>query len=105
MQEAHISKFSGHFAKRGYWRPGMRTDVRTYCQSCLVCATKHGTGHDCRPQLQNIPVNGPFHRVGVDVVQLPLTQAGNKYAFVFIDYHTKWVEVFAMADQTAETVA
>ena len=113
MREAHSGKFSGHFAekriydllRRSYWWPGMRTDVRTYCRSCLVCATKRGTGRVCRPPLQNIPVSGPFHRVGVDVVQLPLTQAGNKYAVVFIDYLTKWVEVFAVADQTAETVA
>ena len=69
------------------------------------CATKCGTERVCRPPLQSIPVGGPFHRVGVDVVQLPLTQAGNKYAVVFIDYLTKWVEVFAVPDQTAETVA
>ena len=59
----------------------------------------------CSPPLQSIPVNGPFHTVGVDIVQLPLTQAGNKYAVIFIDYLTKWVEVFAVAEQSAETVA
>ena len=113
MQEAHSGKFSGHFGekriydllRRSYWWPGMRTDVRAYCRACLVCATKRGTGRICRPPLQSIPVNGPFHRVGVDIVQLPLTQAGNKYAVVFIDYLTKWVEVFAVAEQSAETVA
>ena len=70
-----------------------------------MCATKRGTGHICKPPLQGIPLSGPFHRVGVDIVQLPLTQEGNKYAVVFIDYLTKWVEVFVIADQTAETVA
>lgn len=43
--------------------------------------------------------------VGVDVLQLPPSFNGNKYAIVFMDYFTKWPEVFATSDQTAETVA
>ena len=35
------------------------------------------------PHLQPIPVGGPFHRVAVDVLQLPLTTSGNKYVLVF----------------------
>ena len=41
----------------------------------------------------------------MDVLQLPLTLDGNQYAVVFIDYPTKWVEVFAISDQKAETIA
>ena len=43
--------------------------------------------------------------VGVDVLQLPKTKRGNKYAVVFMDYLTKWPEVFAVPDQTAPTIA
>lgn len=43
--------------------------------------------------------------MGVDVLQLPLTFEGNQYAVVFIDYLTKWVEVFAVPNQTAQTIA
>lgn len=56
-------------------------------------------GRAIRPTL---PVGGPFHRVGVDVLQLPLTLEGNQYAVVFM---TKWVEVFAIPNQKAETIA
>ena len=52
-----------------------------------------------------IPVSGPFDRVGVDVVQFPTSYNGNKYAVVFVDYLTKWPEVFAVPDQTADTIA
>ena len=83
----------------------MRADVSKYCRSCLVCASRKGSGHTNRPELQPIPVGGPFHRVGVDVLQLPLTLDNNQYAVVFIDYLTKWVEVFAVPDQKAETIA
>ena len=33
-----------------------------------------------------IPVDGPFHRIVVDVLQLPLTARGNRYVVVFLDY-------------------
>ena len=48
-----------------------------------------------RPPLLPIPVGGAFHRVGVDIMELPLTVNGNRYVITFIDYLTKWVESFA----------
>lgn len=39
------------------------------------------------------------------MLQLPVTKQGNKYAIVFVDYLTKWPEVYAKADQTAPTIA
>ena len=58
-----------------------------------------------KPLLTPTPVGGPFDRVGVDVLQLPLSRQGNRYAVVFMDYLTKWPEVFAVPDQTALTIA
>lgn len=52
-----------------------------------------------------IPVAGPFDKVGVDVLQLPKSFEGNQYAIVFVDYLTKWPEVFAVKDQSALTIA
>ena len=76
--------------------------MRRYCRSCLVCASRKGTGRAIRPALQPLPVGGAFQRIGVDVLQLPQTLDGNQYA---VDYLTKWVEVFAVPNQTAETIA
>ncbi len=39
------------------------------------------------------------------MLQLPLTFDGNRYVVAFIDYLTKWVEAFAVPDQSAETIA
>ncbi len=41
----------------------------------------------------------------VDVIQFPPTYDGNRYAVVFMDYLTKWPEVYPTSDQTAETIA
>ena len=113
LREAHGGCFAGHFAerrafellKRRYWWRTMRTDVRRHCRSCLICASRDGTGRPLRPNLQPIPVSGPFNRIGVDVLQLPHTYNGNRYAIVFSDYLTKWPEVFRSPDQKAETIA
>ena len=113
LHEAHGGRFAGHFSekrvydllRRYYWWSGMRADVRHHCRECIVCASRRGTGKATRPPLQPIPVGGPFHRVGVDILQLPTSFEGNKYAVVFLDYLTKWAEVFAVQDQTAKTVA
>lgn len=51
-----------------------------------------------------IEVSGPFHRVGVDNMELPHTVNGNCYVISFVDYLTKWVESFATSNQTSETI-
>ena len=63
--------------------------MRRHCHACLVCASRKGTDRASRPPLQPIPVGGPFHRVGVDILKLPTSFEGNQYAVVFLDYLTK----------------
>ena len=82
----------------------MRSNIIRWCQACLVCASWQ-VGQRIRPPLTPIPVAGPFDRVGVDVLHFPKSAAGNQYAVVFVDYLTKWPEVFATSDQTALTIA
>ena len=69
-----------------------------------MCASRR-VGTAVTPPLAPIPVSGPFDRVGVDIIQFPKSYNGNQYAVVFVDYLTKWPEVFATADQTALTIA
>ena len=69
-----------------------------------MCAT-HNPGRAARPPLSPIPVSGPFDRVGVEVIQFPRSSKGNQYAVLFVDYLTKWPEVFAVPDQSSATIA
>ena len=41
----------------------------------------------------------------MDVVQFPKSKKGCKYAIVFIDYLTKWVEVLPDVDQSVLIIA
>ncbi len=112
MQEAHGGKFAGHFSARGtysmldqrYWWDGMFRDVHAFCRGCLTCATYQRTGRRSKAPLLSIAVGGPFHRVGVDIMELLLTVNGSRYTITFIDYLTKWVKSFPSDNQTRESI-
>ena len=57
------------------------------------------------PPMKSIPVDHPFQIVGIDIMELPLTTNGNKYAIVFQDLFTKWPMVNAAPDQKATRLA
>ena len=60
-----------------------------------------GTGRTHRPPLRPIPLQQPFKIMGVDVMELPVTQCGNRYVIVFQDFLTKWPSVLPAPDQKA----
>ena len=44
--------------------------------------------------------------MAVDVMgPLPVSDNGNKYVVVFVDYYTKWPEAFAVPDVTSDVIA
>ena len=57
-------------------------DVERFCKSCMECVSRKGAGRRVKPPLMTIPVGAPSHRVGVDVLQLSITESGNKYVVV-----------------------
>ena len=82
----------------------MRVDIDSWALPCQVCASR-SVGKPLHPSLVPLLVGGPFDRVRVDVVQLPTSRKGNKYAVVFIDYLTKWPEVYPTRDQSSLPIA
>ena len=107
LRESHSGEMCGHFSgKRTYatlvrlwWWDGMHTDVLRFVRNCPVCATVSGGGKVIRPPLHPIPVQRPFQLIGVDVMDLPMTNDGNCHVVVFQDYLTKWPLVFPVPDQ------
>lgn len=101
FEDTHSGLFGGHLRSakihsqlvKHFWWPTMRADIVRWCRACQVCATRQ-VGKPIHPFLSPIPVSAPFDQVGVDVIQFPPTSKGNRYAIVFMDYLTKWPEVF-----------
>ncbi|KAN0022925.1 hypothetical protein ACTFIU_005666 [Dictyostelium citrinum] len=91
--------------ERFYWR-GMIKDIKHYTQQCNVCLSikrKYGKKEGLLVPMR--VVSEPFHTVGVDFIG-PVEFKGVKiYLLVFIDYFSKWPEVFLTQYQDAETVA
>ena len=59
-----------------YWWKGM---FHLHCYGCLLCAAYQGSGLKAKPLLKSILVGGPFQRLGVDILEVPLTAQGNRY--------------------------
>ncbi|XP_063333353.1 uncharacterized protein LOC134629763 [Pelmatolapia mariae] len=75
---------------------------------CRYCEKREETEQELTTMdgLQQQPPGAPMKRVAVDVMgPFPLTDRGNRYVLVAMDYFTKWPEAYAIPDQEAETVA
>src|SRR5881227_655600 len=89
-------------AERYYWK-GMYKDIKRYIRYCDTCQRRGQKGG--KGNLHPIKVGEPFERIGIDFVgPLERTKNGNKYILVVTDYLTKWPEVIAMKEATAENV-
>ena len=98
-----ISSTYNKTKKRYYW-PNMFEDIKQYIQTCDICQRR---GHEIvRQDLTPIEVKAPFYRIGIDIKgPLPITNQGNRYIIVAMDYLTKWPEAKALSDIKATTVA
>ncbi len=64
-----------------------------------------GSGRVNNPPLHPIPVQRAFQITGLDIMDLPKMESGNKHVAVFQDYLTKWPLVFPVPDQKPVRIA
>uniref|UniRef100_A0A3Q3FKY2 Integrase catalytic domain-containing protein n=1 Tax=Labrus bergylta TaxID=56723 RepID=A0A3Q3FKY2_9LABR len=84
----------------------MAADVKRYVTSCSVCQLTKPCQR--KPTGLMIPIlpQKPWEYTGVDFVgPLPRTASGNAYLLVFVDYFSKWIEVCAVREATAQVAA
>ena len=104
----------GHIGRRrtaeavasAYWWHGMTVDVNRMLSTCKVCARARASQRAENNEMKTEPhdIYGMFFRWGLDYLgELPPSASGNRYALIFIDYFTKWVEVIPVKTADAET--
>ncbi|XP_046663083.1 uncharacterized protein K02A2.6-like [Homalodisca vitripennis] len=104
LMELHNGASGGHLGvnktveklrQRFYWLH-LRADVEKWCRQCDVCAGSRGPQTRSRGRMRQYNVGSPFERIAIDIAgPFPVTDAGNKYLLVAMDYFTKWPEVYA----------
>jgi hypothetical protein len=112
MYMMHNHELSAHFGikatqdkirEKYYWK-NMLKDIEIYVKSCDSCQRREKPVR--KNELHPIKVREPFYQIGIDFVGLlPVSELGNKYIIVAIDYFTKWVEAKAVRVDNAEKVA
>lgn len=114
LQIFHDHPLSGHLGRYktykrlqalAYW-PKMSLDVKDYVQCCQTCQVQKPENRRRPGKLQQTMVSRPWEMLGVDIMgPFPRSSAGNNYLLVFVDYYSRWVELFPLRRATAETVS
>ena len=110
----HSHKLSGHpgihkttlMARRNYHWVGMNRDIKMYVSNCEMCHKHKGNPNKLAP-LEFYPTNlEPWEMVSMDFLgPLPVTDRGNRYLLVFIDYLSRYVELVPTVSRSAIQVA
>jgi hypothetical protein len=66
------------------WWPGMEEQVRTWCDRCPICQTRL-RAQRATPDLAQHPRAARFDAVHMDLMPMPSSSTGNKYALVVVD--------------------
>ena len=114
LTDLHEGALGGHLGsdktlcrlrERFYW-PGYHNDVRDWCSTCGVCASRKDPTPKAKAPLTNILTGYPLQMVAMDIVgPFPESVAGNTYVLVVGDYFTRWMEAYPIPNQEATTVA
>lgn len=113
LEETHAGPYGAHFSGQrmfntlvfSWWWECMFSDASRFVKACPECAITTGVGRRIKPPLHPIPVGRPFQILGIDIMDLPLTDSGNKHVVVVQDLFTKWPFVFPVPDQRATRIA
>ena len=83
----------------------MRQDIYSYVDNCIICTKVKGHTHAPAPMLTYPIPQGPWERVHLDTLELPLSENGFKYILVAIDYLSRFCILQPIPNKKAETIA
>ena len=112
LQHIHNSLVGGHLGQkktrekalqRFYWS-GICEDCNNWVAKCDECTKVKCPPCRRRTPLWEMLVDVPLDRLAADILgPFPESTWGNKYVLTVIDYLTKWVEIFAIPNQSMVT--
>ena len=113
LNRLHSTPIGGHLsatraikkAKQVCYWPYMERDLRIYSRSCAACQSRRSPVPQNKAPLKPVTSTRPFHRVAADLALMPLSSKGNQHLLVVTDYYTKYINLYALPDKRAETVA
>ena len=114
FQGCHDSLTGGHLGqqktyerlKQHYMWHEMSVNAKLYVRTCSVCNRQKKSTVKPRAALGSYHAGAPMEKVHIDMLgPLPESQQGNKYVLLLVDQFTKWVEIHAVPDQSAERIA
>jgi len=85
-----------------YW-PSFRKDTKLFIDKCLICKEKSSKSVSSELGDTPIPLH-PWHTVGMDLLQLPVTKKGHKYLLVLVDLLTRYATAIPLIDKSARQV-
>ncbi len=114
LKWSHDSPVAGHFGQpktyqrlrqRFTWH-NMVQASKMYVESCSVCNASKKPARHARAGLGRYHAGFPMERVHPDILG-PFVESrhGNKYILSMVDQFSKWIELAAIPDQTAEVIA
>ena len=93
------------FSER-FWWPSMGSDLKTWIRCCELCQQVKPGDKRGRYPLASERCGFPMDRLSLDISgPWPVTEGGNRYILAITDYFSKWLELCALPDKTAQSVA
>jgi hypothetical protein len=116
LKQYHDSPTAGHYGieptyhriqQRYYW-PGMRRYIADYLKTCHECQRYKPHNLILKPAglLQTPVLQQRMEVIAIDLFgPLPPASTGERWILIIEDYATRWIELFALVDATADRCA